>query len=489
MHPPMTPATAHSPTTPGMQPPTAGIAPAPRRGYAINGVPQNVRAVGPLIPSPPQGRIRPFGEVFGNDSRVRYGPMPPTPMTPDPKRRRFNGNGLYIAGRPEIGESTYTNSPRRISLPRPEAAHQQRAVIGPAPDRSVYRQQRGPTAQVSPPAKHDPSLTLAPLKTSGASQTQKGGVKAMILSIPVLNKIKILAQAAPQLATPGPASPPHEVRGAILAVEGLDAAKVKVMTQYLAEELSKSDKFNVKTFSGPEVLLAEVDAEVAPQGPETFLQTIGCWHKVSRDMCKFITTTLSDVSASTPLNTLASPVATQPPKPGNGTESESEDSKDTEMANTTIDAPERDPISAVSPRTIIPSTAALSIVPSKAAAISEPTESKLIFPVAIVSRYQLTTVDSSAISMSITDSYSPLDHWRWLAALWRGCVGPDVTIVVQGPDEGEKVSGENWDMGGTCVNVRLQDARTVVVRMGKEGELDEKALRRVGFEVEEFLRR
>jgi HMG box factor len=114
---------------------------------------------------------------------------------------------------------------------------------------------------------------------------------------------------------------------------------------------------------------------------------------------------------------------------------------------------------------------------------------KASVPIAIVPRYQLTTVDVAAVSMAITDSYSPNDHWRWLASLWRGCVGPDITIVLRGPGEGADGSGENWDSLNTGVEVRLQGERTVVVRLAKSGEIDEKALRRVGFEVEEYLRR
>jgi len=257
------------------------------------------------------------------------------PSTPDPKRRRFNGE-VWVPPRNEVIPGPYTHTPR-----------------------------------------------LPPLKID-----QRGGVEAMIMTIPVLNKVKILSQAAPPLAAPGPASQPHEIRGAIIAVEG----KADAMMQYLTEELSKS--FAVRVFNGPELKGGSI---------ESFLQTIGNWHQTSREMTKFITT--RDDS--------------NPP---------------------TLD----------------------------------------LIPIAIVPCYQLTTVDVSAISMPITDSYSPLDHWRWLAALWRGCVGPDVTIVVQGVDEEGVAPG---------VDVRLVDARTVVVRLAKGEEVDEKALRRVGFEVEELLRK
>lgn len=444
-----------------------------------------MRPVGPVMVSPPQaGRVRQYGEVFGGDPRVRYGPMPPTPMTPDPKRRRFNGNGVYVAGRGDIAESPNPYTPRKMSLPRPDVAHHSRPPVGSPRNRNTYQQPRHPATQVSPPSKHDPSLVLPPLKTHGPSPEQRGGFAAMIMSLPVLTKVKMLAMAAPQLATPGPASPPFEVRGAILAIEGLDSANVELMTEYLTEELAKNEKFLVRTYSGPPIHkhskedLESVDSEL--RGPfEYFLETIGKWHRVSREMCRFITTKPGNRNglavATTGKEDVIMTDASQqvPEKPAE------EGAKPAE--------PEIDP--PVSPRTILSTTASLSIKSPPRATGLEATSSKAKVPIAIVPRYQLTTVDVAAVSMAITDSYSPNDHWRWLASLWRGCVGPDITIVLRGPGEGAEGSGENWDSLSTGVEVRLQGERTVVVRMGKSGEIDEKALRRVGFEVEEYLRR
>lgn len=445
-----------------------------------------MRATGPGMVSPPHaGRVRQYAEVFGGDPRVRYGPMPPTPMTPDPKRRRFNGNAVYVSGRGEMAESPNPYTPRKMSLPRPEVVPHPRALVGPAPERDAYHQHRRPAAQVSPPSKHDPSLVLPPLKTHGPSPEQRSGWAAIVMSLPVLTKVKMLNLAAPQLATPGPGSPPYEVRGAILAVEGLDTENVMLMTEYLAEELGKNEKFSVKAFSGPAISksskeeLASVGLEDL-RGPfEAFLETIGKWHKVSRDMCKFITTK---------------------PHKRNAVVSASTEETDAVMSNLSEQAAEerneegakvaeREFVSPVSPRTIIPTTANLCIESPNRIASPNAGSLRALVPIAIVPRYQLTTVDVSAVSMAINDSYSPNDHWRWLASLWRGCVGPDITIVIRGPQEGAEGSGENWDSVSTGVEVRLQGERTVVVRTGKSGQIDEKALRRVGFEVEEYLRR
>jgi hypothetical protein len=132
--------------------------------------------------------------------------------------------------------------------------------------------------------------------------------------------------------------------------------------------------------------------------------------------------------------------------------------------------------------------------------------------------------------------------------MWRGSVGPDITIVIRGADEepaegsdvprpaplpgavgpatastparervGSVASSQSQShSGGTGVEIRLHDSRAVIVKTGifggsnsvlgeedktagsktlspaqqaKELENWEKAKRRVGFEVEEFLRR
>ena len=76
-----------------------------------------------------------------------------------------------------------------------------------------------------------------------------------------------------------------------------------------------------------------------------------------------------------------------------------------------------------------------------------------------------------------------------MASLWRGCVGPDITIYIHGCEK-EELSKYG---GGTPVEIRLNDARSLVVRKSNDAEagseIEEKALRRVGFEVEEFLRK
>jgi hypothetical protein len=67
-----------------------------------------------------------------------------------------------------------------------------------------------------------------------------------------------------------------------------------------------------------------------------------------------------------------------------------------------------------------------------------------------------------------------------MATLWRGIVGPDLTIYVNkvGRDELNKMGG---------VEIR-GDCAAIIVRVLEGAKMDEKTARRLGFEVVEFVR-
>ena len=138
-------------------------------------------------------------------------------------------------------------------------------------------------------------------------------------------------------------------------------------------------------------------------------------------------------------------------------------------------------------------------------------------PIAIVPGYQVTWSDWFASHVSIGDAYSPMDHWQWGATLWRNVVGADITVAVQaaaptaedaptagkgkepaakGSEDGERkrkatgsVSGSSMSLGGGGgVEVRLEDARAVIVRGEAGGGVAVGGLRRVGFEIGEWVR-
>jgi HMG box factor len=279
-------------------------------------------------------------------------------------------------------------------------------------------------------------------------------LEATVMTIPFLNKIKVLAKISPPLLPSFRDGTPWR-RGPVISVDGQDPIVVKSMVDFLNGALEKEGKYRTRTFDGPEVRLRESYSESGQMGDATvdYLNTISAWHRISDEIVGFVKPLYgsseprsADENSSTPG---ASPKASIP----RGIE-------------TRISSPAQSS-----------ENGSVSYSPSSGIA-------SCAVPVALVPRYQLTTADAFACSVPIGDYYAPLDHWQWMASLWRACVGPDITVYIR---ECEKDELER--LGGNPVEVRLQDARTIVVRRAASSprELEEKTLKRVGFEIEDYL--
>lgn len=137
-------------------------------------------------------------------------------------------------------------------------------------------------------------------------------------------------------------------------------------------------------------------------------------------------------------------------------------------------------------------------------------------PMLVIPRYTLHASNVYASAIRIRDSYSPADHWQWVASLWRGVLGPDLTIYlrdhhstglkpstgVQHSKSGSKTCDGHSILDGEERVVELQaDARALVVKRepppslptpDSEGQVvpgvAEATLRRVAFEVGEWVR-
>lgn len=690
-----------------------------KRGYIVSG-PHGQRIHGQPTVSPEHlGQQKSFVEAYPFsrvDPRLIYAVPPTAQRTPpsdsqDPKRRRYNSNGVYVpAGQPYPEPAyAYPHSPLNNAYTRGEAMQQVHASQIPvqrmhgmqptkpamiSPPRGVYP--HPPQLQpVRPPHPHQRArstvalppietvLAQAPIKMSSTS-SQSSGVEAMIMSIPVLNKIKVLSQISGPLPTPGLTSPKPQVRGAIIAIEGMDANSVNSITTSLADQLGREGNFAVKIFDGPNPYTLVHKARSGTQGrhgnntTESYLKMLSEWHKTNKEMVEYITTRPNGRTGDKD-----APIAIDSPT----IERETTPSRAQELKGDFDESTTDAPLSAISPKTIH-KTAELSIVSppsikgrsqstpgarstgegdtitvdkdndngtvsaplmfprplnsSRIPPLPTPTHSSAlvpqslsraplqsdidqapdsskqthstpqheaeaplqesqhqdqasrarksdhgkesqnthlaaannnnnssVIPIALVPHFQLTTVDASSISMPISDGFSPPAHWQWFATLWRGSVGPDVTIVIKSteeevadgantvaaaaeagaaagggsatdnnpraagpsttstagaiasaPSQGqvsarERTSGSNAGVGNATsssgVEIRLSDYRAVIVKTGiissansaasdtagssakqashKELEYWEKAKRRVGFEVEEFLRK
>lgn len=91
--------------------------------------------------------------------------------------------------------------------------------------------------------------------------------------------------------------------------------------------------------------------------------------------------------------------------------------------------------------------------------------------------------DIFACSVPIHDCYTPVEHWQWMASLWRACVGPDITVYML------ECSREEVEKLG-AVEIRLVDAKAIILRKAscRAGDgVEHKVLRRMGFEIEDYL--
>lgn len=314
-----------------------------------------------------------------------------------------------------------------------------------------------------------PSLKLPPLQTAASmagsatpvtpfSAADGLNVEAAVMNIPFLNKIKLLAKISPQLPLSFREGESPR-RGPVIAVDGQDSTLVKMVTEYLSTALQKEGKFQSRIFDGPEIIQEKREDSTEPEemGDKQveYFNRISKWHQISDEIKSFVKSEPSRRSA----------------EPSSGNEAGGSPG--------------------VSPRTIITKTTdiQMSSPPASSENGSETSSSPpgtavpSSLPVALVPRYQLTTADAYACMVPIADSYNIPDHWQWMASLWRGAVGPDITVYIRDCDAQEMKHASN------PVDIRLQDAKTVVVRKlaNSPNEIEEKVLKRLGFEIEDYL--
>jgi len=374
---------------------------------------------------PPYLNAVPPGRVGQRDP----GPYNMSPISPDLKRRRTNtSSGLYLppTGRSEHSGSFPLGMPpgRRESLPRPDQLlrHSPTTSMGPPP--RPGRIPMSPPSSRSTMSHGSEYLTLPPIQSITSDQSRS--VEAMVMSMPFLGKIKILRKITPPLKASRLGSPGGGgTRGAVIAIEGEDRDAVHKLTHWLEDFLSRSgDEYHPKIADSPlQPSLGESDSVTLGD----YIGVIKEWHSRSVEMASFITT---------------SPTAASTPGSGRGSRDDDQDT--------------------LSPRQRLP----------------HPRPQ----PVLLLPNYQLATSDAYACQVPINDSYSPADHWQWMATMWRGILGPDITVYIK-EESGEDAAREREKM----VDVK-EEVKCLVVSKVKGHYIEERALRRVGFEVGEWVR-
>lgn len=254
-------------------------------------------------------------------------------------------------------------------------------------------------------------------------------------------------------------------RGAIAAVEGEDLDAVSQTVTWLGEFMSRTEEYQVRTAQGPEIL-----EEGEQRTIRDYLDLVRDWHGKSDEMIDFITAASS---------TSCPRIAVHP-----DTNSKAQDTtSDNALTNDVEAQHEYD-------------ADQYELLASSSTAI----------PLILLSRYQFHASNAFSTAISLTGAYTPIDHWQWMATLWRGTIGPDVTVYLKDyltPDDINKdmLDGTSSEMSGArkaaaeilgkCkgVEVREEKGVCVVVIWKRKGErVEEGTLRRVAFEIGEAAR-
>lgn len=422
---------------------------------------------------------------YGNlpSARMRYLPQRPGFResdeydldSPEMKRRRFNSIGGYHAVLPpEQAVRTLSTGPPAGSMrpypvtPMPESGHLTRSksgpmlppprpsVLGPWPERgrqagrhaSYDESNRLPPLQTSVPMSpsvgaelnmHQIATPVTELGISGTHDPQARSVEAMVMSISFTRKLSVLARIS-QPITSGPGSPGYRKRGAIIAVEGPKQRMLQQVGKVIEKALLTSQDVSLRTW-GNSMGNEQAEGDRRPSASssasleqgESFVscfQTITRWHQNSQEIVKHVSS--QDGMA------VRAVLKTEP-----------EASRSRRGSIASPDAGEE--------------------------------QQKPRIPVALMKEgFSLTLSDSFACAVPIADSYAPIDHWQWMATLWRGIVGPDLVVYVK-----PSVEEEMAKLGSVDFQKRHG---LMVVRIPIGGEIDEATERRVAFEVVEWTR-
>ncbi|KAA8619302.1 NHP6B Chromatin-associated protein containing the HMG domain protein [Pyrenophora tritici-repentis] len=338
------------------------------------------------------------------------------------------------------------NKKRRCDIPPPLNPLNQ--VQGRRPDGSYYSMQlerRGSLPPINVRYSPPNSATMPPPRTPRdgrmSSVVELGplpqdsspkSVEEVLSSLPYPHKIKLLGRITPPYKESNPVSALIKGgRGAIIAVEGDDLTAVKEISQWLNDYLIKQREYEPRISEPPK---APQDDENEDVTFEDYLDLIKEWHGKSREMIQYIITPIT------------------PPDSPKDTTMSDKDSIDTASRKDSATPPD-------SPSAVSVST---------------------VKPVIILPTFQLHSSIAYASRIPIQDAYSATDHWQWMATLWRGTVGPDLTLYVKSYDAKEGQVGHKPDLDD--VN------KCLTIFKEKKGMFLEADLRRVGFEVGEWIK-
>ncbi|EMR65965.1 putative hmg box protein [Eutypa lata UCREL1] len=353
----------------------------------------------------------------------------------------------------------------------------------PGPLRPQQQQQHHPAAYQSQHQQQHQQQQLQQQKQDQQLQLQQS--PRMSLRWSFLSKLDILRAISPPLKTSG-----SEARGPLIVVEGAVPFMLKEVTTVIKKALSISGECAVKVWSESEESNpaeqgngtdpgssgnSEKKNEIANDEKEgerftspiaKYMARMLKWHKTSGELVRYMTTHPSNINTSTGASI------------GNGAkekESGSSAEKGPSEGDSTTSNPPPPPY-------------------------THTYGDQKLLPVAVVSDgYSLTASDKWAGALPINDAYRSDDHWRWVATLWRGIVGADLTVYVKPI---APTAGGDEEMRPATVEFANAEHSVLILHVVDDGRgrdgggagaaagggMDEKLERRLGFEIMEWVR-
>lgn len=428
------------------------------------------------------------------------------PLSPGNKRRRYNGDhpttvtramppryGIATHGLP-IGPGTpfpfgqvsppshgYPHTvvhTRRESLPALRGIVSPPGTMAPPPRPGMgYSQHRQSQGHIAP----DRSLTLPPIQTAHAAD-QPLATGDIITTAKEPNKrndfrykLKVLSQVAP------PASRTRSLRGPLIAVESDSTEAATALADWLKGTLGKDDDLRLHVVESPDVAVQGSKEQMMAQCHRLAAE----WLNKSNDILASLIVQ-GDIAGDAAMTD----VSTEDPSQGAS-------SKPSDVDNNSHPG---DCASQVAEKRMsIPDGNTNTNNCSTSTSNTSTPNIRLIKPVCIVANYSLhaSNLFASAIPIGGTDPYSPNDHWQWAATQWRGIIGPDLTIYVCDASTSEngrpamEIEGVS-EKGRAVLFVvkRAKDDHQATDSEPKNAavQLEPFALRRIGFEVSEWVK-
>ena len=378
-----------------------------------------------------------------------YSNYTPSPAGYDAQGRYYRQTGTPILQHGELPRHHYASMPpppRPAAWDSPGYQYPMRPVPG---DESVrlppLKTALTPTASPSGDldSRHGYPITPATgLGISSARDSPEKSAQEQIMSISFSRKMSVVGKICPPLARAT-----TESRGAIIAVEGPQRDILQYVSQVVEKTLQVCQDARLRSWSHDDKLSEaksdSPDTELQDLMPSIFQEILG-WHEKSKEMIRHVTDSNAKEASSPAKST--SPTT----------------SKDDDVTTQASSGGEASGSATTQPEKANPASSSTSVA-------------------LIKDGFSLTLSDRFACATSHSlQQYSPVDHWQWMATLWRGIVGPDLVVHVKPCQQ------EDMDKLKTVEYQKHLGVLVVRVPAGKSS-LDEATERRLNFEVIEWI--